>query len=478
MAVSSLRCRRAALLLLALVVCARSADAPKAQAPTLNGLQRLIAGEPLPSNAVSNVAARRAAAASGARLRVVPGRVLVKTDGTQPSTSLASLAGRVGARAVTPKAGGDFSILTLAPDVDVRAVARELAAQPGVVYAEPDAIAYLTYVPNDPDYSFQWNFKKLDMERTWDINRGGQSSLVVAVIDSGVAYLDSGMFREASDLVGTNFVAPRDFIWERDTPFDLQGHGTHVTGTIAQRTGNDEGVAGMAFNVSIMPIKAVSTEWDDELGSPNFGSESIVAEAVRYAADNGAKVINMSFGFDEPVSAVRDAITYAIGKGAFIVAAAGNAGEEGSPDAYPAAYASEIEGLISVAALDFNLQRAPYSNSNPYVEIAAPGGDTTVDLNDDGYVDGVLQQTLDPDLVSLGVFNEFGYFFFQGTSMAAPHVSGLGALLMTQGVTDPKAVEAVIKRFATDIGPAGRDNDTGFGVINPRATIRGLGISK
>jgi serine protease len=478
MAVSSLRCRRAALLLLALVVCARSADAPKAQAPTLNGLQRLIAGEPLPSNAVSNVAARRAAAASGARLRVVPGRVLVKTDGTQPSTSLASLAGRVGARAVTPKAGGDFSILTLAPDVDVRAVARELAAQPGVVYAEPDAIAYLTYVPNDPDYSFQWNFKKLDMERTWDINRGGQSSLVVAVIDSGVAYLDSGMFREASDLVGTNFVAPRDFIWERDTPFDLQGHGTHVTGTIAQRTGNDEGVAGMAFNVSIMPIKAVSTEWDDELGSPNFGSESIVAEAVRYAADNGAKVINMSFGFDEPVSAVRDAITYAIGKGAFVVAAAGNAGEEGSPDAYPAAYASEIEGLISVAALDFNLQRAPYSNSNPYVEIAAPGGDTTVDLNDDGYVDGVLQQTLDPDLVSLGVFNEFGYFFFQGTSMAAPHVSGLGALLMTQGVTDPKAVEAVIKRFATDIGPAGRDNDTGFGVINPRATIRGLGISK
>src|SRR4029453_8746374 len=103
MAVSSLRCRRAALLLLALVVCARSADASKAQAPTLNGLQRLIAGQPLPSNAVSSVAARRAAAASGARLRVVPGRVLVKTDGTQPSTSLASLAGRVGARAVTPK---------------------------------------------------------------------------------------------------------------------------------------------------------------------------------------------------------------------------------------------------------------------------------------------------------------------------------------------------------------------------------------
>jgi serine protease len=234
----------------------------------------------------------------------------------------------------------------------------------------------------------------------------------------------------------------------------------------------------MAFNVSIMPIKAVSGVWDEELGAPNFGSESVIAAAIHYAADNGAKVINMSLGFDDPVSAVRDAIEYAVGKGVFVVAAAGNGGEEGSPDVYPAAYASDIDGFMSVAALDLNLQRAPYSNSNPYVEISAPGGDTDVDLNDDGYPDGVLQQTLDLALVDLGTFNEFGYFFLQGTSMAAPHVSGLAALLIRQGVTDPKAVEAVIERFATDIGPSGRDNDTGFGVINPRATIRGLGISK
>ena len=479
MAVGSLRCRRAALILLTLAgVCAPSADAPKAQTPARNGLQRLIAGEPLPPNAVSSVAARKAAAASGSRRRFVPGRVLLKTDGTQAAASVASLASRVGALTVTRAVAGDFSILTLPPDADVVAAARDLAAQDGVVYAEPDAIAYLTYVPNDPAYANQWNFKKLDMERTWDINRGGDSSLVVAVIDSGVAFLDSGTFREAPDLVGTNFVAPRDFIWDTETPFDLDGHGTHVTGTIAQRTGNDEGTAGMAFNVSIMPIKAVSGFWDEELGAPNFGSESIIADAIRYAADNGAKVINMSFGFDEPVSAVRDAIEYAVGKGVFAVAAAGNGGEEGSPDAYPAAYAPDIDGLVAVAALDLNLERASYSNSNAYVEISAPGGDLNVDLDDDGYVDGILQQTLDFALVDLGIFNEFGYFFVQGTSTAAPHVSGLAALLITQGVTDPKAIEAVIERFATDIGPSGRDNDTGFGVINPRATLRGLGISK
>ncbi|MBE3072335.1 MAG: S8 family serine peptidase, partial [Acidobacteria bacterium] len=120
----------------------------------------------------------------------------------------------------------------------------------------------------------------------------------------------------------------------------------------------------------------------------------------------------------------------------------------------------------------------PYSSIQDYVELAAPGGNTKVDLNGDGYVDGVVQQTYDSAYVSLGIFNRFGYILYQGTSMAAPHVSGLAALLMDQGITSPAAIEAAMKRYATDVGPAGRDNETGYGVINPKDTLRGLGLRR
>ncbi len=453
-------------------------DVPRAQSPALNAKQRWLAGELLPIDAVANARARRATLEREPRQRFVPGRVLVKLADGVTETSLSALVSKVGGRSVTRRPFADFVVLSIDGNRDAVAVAREVAAQPGVVYAEPEWRRYPTYTPNDPLYHLQWNFQKLDMERTWDINRGAESSVIVAVLDSGVAYTTKGATRQAPDLEGTTFVSPHDFIWDDDTPVDLDGHGTHVTGTIAQRTGNDLGVAGMAFNVAIMPVKVLSGPWDEAMGAPNIGTSATLAEALRYAADNGAKVINLSLGGEGESEAERDAINYAISKGAVILAAAGNDGDIGSPPSFPAAFATEIQGLVAVAALDFNLQRAPYSNSNDYVEISAPGGDTLADLNGDGFGDGVLQQTLDPLSVDNGIFDDFGYFFFQGTSMATPHVAGLAALLMSQGVTDPKAIEAVIERFATDMGPSGRDNDTGFGVINPRATIRGLGISK
>lgn len=453
-------------------------SAPRAQDQVLNAKQKLLAGEPLPVNLAADVQARRERAATSPRPAYAPGRVIVKLADGGVQTSLTALSARAGARVTVQPAYADFYVLTLAPDTDVVAAAAALAAEPGVLYAEPDPIAFLTYVPNDPLYQYQWNFHRLDMERTWDINQGAQSSLTVAIIDSGMAYLDSGNYRQAPELAGATFVSPHDFIWDDDTPVDLSGHGTHVAGTVGERTGNGTGVAGMAFNVSFMPIKAVSGVWDEAMGAPNVGTATIIAEAIRYAADNGAKVINLSLGFDVPVTPVKDAITYAIDKGVLVAAAAGNSGEQGSPPIYPAAYASDIEGLIAVGAVDYNFNRAFYSNSNAYVEIAAPGGDLRVDVDNDGYPDGILQQTLDLDLVAQGIFNQFAYFYFEGTSTATPHVSGLAALLMTQGVTPPRAVEAVIERFATDVGPTGRDNDTGFGVINPRATIRGLGVRR
>jgi len=453
-------------------------SAPRAQVPalnaTLNAKQRLLAGEPLPVN----MAALHDLATLRQRPAFAPGRVVMKLAAGTTDEVATMLARRAGAHGITRPPSADFVIVSLPLDADVVAAAAALAAEPGVVYAQPDPIAVLAYVPNDPLYQYQWNFHRLNMERVWDINHGATAALTVAVVDSGLAYLDQGGFREAPDLVGATIVAPHDFIWDDETPLDLDGHGTHVAGTIGERTGNGTGAAGMAFNVALMPLKAVSGTWDDALGSPNVGTASIVAEAVRYAADHGANVINMSLGFEAEVAPVRDAIVYAIDKGAVVVVAAGNSGAEGSPQFWPAAYAASIEGLIAVGAVDYNFNRAPYSNSNAYVEVAAPGGNLEVDADGDGNPDGVLQETLDPALVDRGIFNQFAYIFFEGTSMATPHVSGLAALLMTQGVKSPKAVEAVIEHTATDVGATGRDNDTGFGVINPRAAIFGMGLAK
>jgi len=456
-------------------------SAPRAQVParaTLNAKQRLLAGEPLPVNTAERVKLLRELQQASPRPVYAPGRVIVKLADGGTEQSLRALSVRANGRSVTRPAYGDFVVLHLDPAADVVKAAAELALTPGVVYAEPDPILYPTYVPNDPLYSYQWNLQKIGMERTWDINQGADSSVVVAVIDGGVAYLDKGVFRQAPDLAGTSFVAPHDFIWDDNEPTDLDGHGTHVTGTIAQRTGNALGVAGVAFNVSIMPVKVVSGVWDVVLGAPNQGTDALLAEAIRYAADNGAQVINMSLGAEGESTPIHDAIEYALSKGVFMAAAAGNSGDEGNTPIYPAAYALEFDGLVAVAALDYNLARSFYSNSNPYVEIAAPGGDTRVDLNNDSFADGILQQTINQDLAEIGVFNEFRYEFFQGTSMASPHVAGLAALLVKQGVKDPRGIEKIIEHFATDIGPAGRDNDTGFGVINPSAAIYGIGLAK
>jgi serine protease len=135
--------------------------------------------------------------------------------------------------------------------------------------------------------------------------------------------------------------------------------------------------------------------------------------------------------------------------------------------------------VIAVGASTLGQTRAPYSNANDYVEVVAPGGDISKDDNRDGFEDGIVQQTVDFDQFLLtGRFTAFKYDWFEGTSMAAPHVAGLAVLLIDQGITDPRAVEAAIKRFAVDLGPDGRDNEYGYGLIDPRATLRGLGLAR
>ena len=431
----------------------------------------------------------------------LPDSLIVKfRPGTSPA-ALRSMLALVDGTATTRLPNADFDIVTTQPGIDPEAAALRLASQPDVEYAQARYIVHPRFVPNDPLYARQWNFPAIEMERAWDINPGAASSVIVAVIDTGVAYRGGTIrfsttnplaqqvfpgrtsvdipFAAAPELGGASrFVSPHDFIYNDDTPLDLVGHGTHITGTIGQLTNNGVGVAGMAFNVSIMPVKVIGDLWDFVFALAT-GTDDTVAQGVRYAVDNGAKVLNMSIGrLGPPSPVIQSAVTYAVSHGAFVAIAAGNEFMSGNPVERPADLGPQIEGVMTVGAVGRNRQRAPYSNTGPYVEIVAPGGDQVAD----GQTGGILQQTFDDDFVLPPIgpprFDVFVYAYEQGTSMATAHVTGMAALLMQQGITDPAAIEAAIKRFATDLGPAGRDDQYGNGLINVRAALRGMGLSR
>jgi serine protease len=400
-----------------------------------------------------------------------------------------------------------FDILALDPAADPEAVARRLDAQPDVEYAQARYRVRPLFVPNDPLYPQQWNYRTLDMERAWDINPGAASSVTVAVLDSGLAYRDMTLrfttssqridgvlfpslgtievpFAAAPDLGGPDrFVSPYDFIWDDATPVDMDGHGTHVAGTIGQLTNNSAGAAGMAFNVKLMPVKVIDSFWDAYFESPFVGTDDVVARGIRYAVDNGAKVLNMSIGRTGPAApVVQAAVAYAVSHGAFVSVAAGNEFREGNQVDRLAEFAPQIAGMVAVSAVGRDRLRAGYSSTGSYVELAAPGGDATRG----GSSAAILQQSYDFNFVETydgesgsiraPRFDFFAFQFFQGTSMAAPHVSGLAAMLIQQGITTPAAIEAAMKQYATDLGPAGRDNEYGHGLINPRASLRGMGL--
>ncbi|MDD5081850.1 MAG: S8 family serine peptidase, partial [Dehalococcoidales bacterium] len=228
------------------------------------------------------------------------------------------------------------------------------------------------------------------------------------------------------------------------------------TGTIAQSTHNGVGVAGIAFNTTIMPIKV--------LNSAGIGTTDQVADGIRYAADNGANIINLSLGGSGSAQAMEEAIAYASNAGVIVIAAAGNTG-----DAVPQYPASYDDYVISVSATRYDQARPAYSSYGSHIDIAAPGGDLTVNQNGDGYADGVLQMTFDPITQDP---TDFGYYFLQGTSMAAPHVAGVAALVLAKHPTWTTAqVRYAIQSTATDIGTPGRDDDFGWGLINASAAV-------
>ena len=269
----------------------------------------------------------------------------------------------------------------------------------------------------------------------------------------------------------------------------MVGHGTHVASTIAQSTNNGSSLAGMAFNVRLMPLKACVGFWEVQIaqslsGIPGFVpldsggcSNTAIANGITFAANNGAKVINLSLGGGGASNLVRDAINLAVSRGAVVTISMGNEFEEGNPTQFPAAFTPAIDGAMSVAAVGRTLSRAFYSSTGAHCEIAAPGGDS----RQGGQLGQIFQTTLRQadvsELLLVPRFDRYEDTAFQGTSMAAPHVAGLSALIMSQSPgMSPAAVEALIKRTARDLGSNGRDNDFGFGLIQPRSALFGFGI--
>jgi serine protease len=287
------------------------------------------------------------------------------------------------------------------------------------------------FVPDDPYYAHQWHLDQIGMPTAWTRGRG--DGAVVAVIDTGVAYRTGGRFMQAPDLGQTAFVEGYDFVDNDAFPDDEHGHGTHVAGTIAQSTNNGLGVAGVAPGVAIMPLRVL-----DANGS---GGWAAIASAIRWAADHDADVINMSLGGGMRSRTVERAINYAHEHGVVIVAAAGNS--SGSTVEYPARH----DHVIAVGAVRFDRELTFYSCFGEGLDIVAPGGDTRVDQNGDGLPDGVLQNTIAGRDV-----RRFDYLAWQGTSMAAPHVAGVAALVRASGVTDPDAVERVLRDTAEPLG--------------------------
>ena len=286
------------------------------------------------------------------------------------------------------------------------------------------------WTPNDEMYPRQWNLRMVGAERAWKRSRG--EGVVVAVIDTGVASKTTKKGEKALDFEQTEIVPGYDFINGDDDPYDGNGHGTHVAGTIAESTNNREGVAGLAFEASIMPIKVLS---DD-----GFGTAEGVAEGIRWAVDNGANVINLSLGSPYPSDIERKAVRYARRHNVLVVCAAGNSGMEGV--GYPAAF----PGSVAVSSVGPTGEMAFYSSYGAQVALAAPGGDRSVDMENGG----ILQSTFDIDEEGE---RKPGYFQFNGTSMASPHVAAVAAMLMAQGVHDSSRVRDLLLRSATARGP-------------------------
>ncbi|HID56569.1 TPA: hypothetical protein EYP37_08570 [Candidatus Poribacteria bacterium] len=360
--------------------------------------------------------------------RYSPDELIVRVKGTG---SIEAISSRLGAievhpvfRSMAPKLRGVY-LLRFPRGTDILSLMDRHRSDPDIRYIQPNYLyrPCAEVIPNDPRFSEQWNMERIRMSEAWSLEKGSEE-VVIAIVDTGVNYehedikgkiwrntdevpgngLDDDGNGFVDDYIGWDFTdAPTmpgrgDYTkWDND-PMDEGGHGSHVAGIAGAQPDNSIGIAGVAWRCRIMPVRAGFRV----LTGGTYLQDDDAAAAIVYAADNGARIINMSWGDEEPSPLIRDAIDYAYSRGCVLVAAAGN--DSRTDVLYPAAYRK----VIAVAASDQNDHRAYFSNANAAIDIAAPG----------------------MVILSLGVKEP--YWISSGTSMAAPHVSGVAALLLSK----------------------------------------------
>jgi len=330
------------------------------------------------------------------------------------------------------------AVVLKVPSGQEAAYVQKLLDSPGVQYAEPNYLVTIAAItPDDPLWPQQYGPTHIQAQDAWTLTTG-TSSVTVAIIDSGID-------RNHPEFAG-RISSGYDFIDGDTDPQDECGHGTHVSGIIAASGNNAMGIAGMAWNVKIMPVRV--------LNGYCFGSTSDIAEALVWASERGARVINLSLGTSAPSTLMENGVYFAYAHGAAIFAAAGNAG---FPTIfYPAAYPQ----VMAVGATDINDLHADFSNTGTALDLMAPGSDI---LSTTPY-GPFYYETL------LGTSRQFGTL--SGTSMAAAHASGAAALLasMPQFDTPDKIYEA-LTGTGLDLDTPGRDDNTGYGLIHSFAAL-------
>ncbi len=392
---------------------------------------------------------------------------------------------RLGAR-VSAAPAPRSQLLRLPRSESVPTALARLRRHAGIAYAQPDYIARAAgdWYPNDRGRAaqprgwekLQWNLLSstgVNAPEAWSnmfgIHRPGGRGVVVAILDTGVAYRNWYQFRLSPDFKGTRFVTPYDFVSHGRYPLDRNGHGTFVAGVVAEATNNRYGLTGIAYGASIMPVRV--------LDASGLGDEATIARGIRYAIDHGASVINLSLEFlpsqvasGAAIPEIVSAINYAHRRGVTVVGAAGN--DQDNQIAYPA----RVGSVISVGATTRDRCLANYSNGGSGLDLVAPGGGDDAFMSSDPHChpDRTLPSIYQLTLTDPPHYNRFGYpSSYIGTSMSAPAVAATAALVIASGVIGhhptPDQILTRLEQTATPLGSSDPSFFYGHGLLNAGA---------